>query len=320
MLLLAVLLLRDRESWLHRSRLGLVGGGTLILGALVALGFALLTQAAEAHRGALYASRNFFGTLRVLRENEGEEDEYLKLKHGRITHGLQLADPERRMAPTTYYAEDSGAGLALEHCPARERGEPIRVGVVGLGTGTLAAYARPGDSFRFYEINPDVVRLSAGREPLFTFLRDAPGRVTTVLGDARLSLEREPPERFEVLALDAFSSDAIPVHLLTCEAITLYLRHLAPQGILAVHVSNRYLNLQPVVRGLAGRCGLKALLVDSDEDGDLVWSADWILLARDTASFASHDIRDRGVLLSVDDRGLPVWTDTYSNLLGVLKR
>jgi spermidine synthase len=165
-----------------------------------------------------------------------------------------------------------------------------------------------------------VVRLSTGPKARFSFLRDAPGQMAMVLGDARLTLEREPPERFDVLALDAFSSDAIPVHLLTCEAITLYLRHLAPEGMLAVHVSNRYLDLKPVVRGLAGRCRLKALYVESDDDGDFVWSADWILLARDATSFASSQIRDAGVLLSVDDPGLPVWTDAYSNLLGVLKR
>src|SRR5207247_1095260 len=179
-------------------------------------------------------------------------------------------------------SEERGGARAARH-PRRLAGQPLRVGLVGLGVGTLAAFARAGDAFRAYEINPDVLRLSTGPDPAFTFLRDAPAEVTTILGDARLALEHDPPLDLDVLALDAFSSDAIPVHLLTREAFALYLRHLrGADGVVAVHVSNKYLDLKPVVRGLAGALGLRAVLVDSPASGS-VWSSDWVLVVRDDA-------------------------------------
>ncbi len=158
----------------------------------------------------------------------------------------------------------------------------MRVGVVGLGVGTLAAWSRPGDAFRFYELDPAVARLSAGTEPVFTYLRDAAGEVSVALGDGRLVLEREPPQAYDVLVVDAFSSDAIPTHLLTREAFAAYLRHLAPGGVLAVHITNRYVDLKPVVRGAAVALGLEAEHVPSFENGT-GWSSDWMLLARDRA-------------------------------------
>src|SRR5207248_4401523 len=171
---------------------------------------------------------------------------------GTIVHGKQFLDPDRRGLPTSYYGPRSGIGLAL--LDARAHG-PLRVGVVGPGAGTLAAYGRAGDVFRFYDINSGVVELARSE---FTFLKDSPAKVEVALGDARLSLERERPQNFDVLALDAFSSDAIPVHLLTVEAFKTYLRHLKPGGVLAVHISNRYLDLVPVVqqagRRLRSRC------------------------------------------------------------------
>jgi hypothetical protein len=319
--LVVVVLLLDRSSWLHLGARWRVWTLRLVLTtALAALGVSLERLAADSVRDSEVVTRNFFGVLRVIREDEGTEDESLRLRHGRITHGMQLTAPARRREPTTYYGPTSGVGLMLEHHSRREAGQPLRVGVVGLGTGTLAAYARPGDTFRIYEINPEVVRLSSGPHPVFTFLHDAPGQVTTVLGDARLSLEREPPQNFDVLALDAFSSDSIPVHLITREAFALYLSHLRPGGgVLAVHVSNKYLDLKPVVRGLAGALGLRAALVDSDESGSSVWSSDWILLAHAEADLGPPEVREAEEDLDVTDRRLPLWTDTYSNLLRVVK-
>ena len=204
-------------------------------------------------RGVLRASRGFYGVLRVVREEPGQPDEYVKLLHGQITHGLQLSAPSRRAELTTYYGPSSGAGLAIRRHPKRLAGRPMRVGVIGLGVGTLAAWSRPGDVFRFYEIDPEVARLSEGSRPVFTYLRDARGEVSVSLGDGRLVLEREAPQAFDVLVVDAFSSDAIPTHLLTREAFGVYLRHLAEGGVLAVHVTNRYVDLKPVVRGAAAR-------------------------------------------------------------------
>lgn len=318
--LLVALLLMDAESWLNRGAAARVWACRIAAYAgLTALAWALGAQAIDDLRGMSEVHRGFFGVLSVAVENRGEPNEWRKLRHGRIAHGLQFTAPARRREPTTYYGPKSGAGLALRRHPRRVAGEPLRVGLVGLGVGTLAAYAQPGDVLRVYEINPDVLLLSAGPDPAFTFLRDAPAEVTTVMGDARLALAREPPQGFDVLALDAFSSDAIPVHLLTREAFALYLRHLRAGGVLAVHVSNKYLDLKPVVRGLAGSLGLRAVLVDGRASG-VLWSSDWVLVARDGALFADAEVDAAALPLAVSEPGLPVWTDAYSNLLGALRR
>ncbi len=319
-LLVAVLLL-DPDSWLNRGtaarvwafRIGAYAGLAALAGTLVA-------QVVSNLRGAGDVRRGFFGVIAVALENRGDPDEWRKLRHGRITHGLQFTSAARRREPTTYYGPKSGAGLALRRHPRRLAGQPLRVGLVGLGVGTLAAFAQAGDVFRAYEINPDVLRLSTGPDPAFTFLRDAPAEVTTILGDARLALERDPPLGLDVLALDAFSSDAIPVHLLTREAFALYLRHLrGPDGVVAVHVSNKYLDLKPVVRGLAGAFGLRAVLVDSPASGS-VWSSDWVIVVRDDALLRDPEVDAAALPLAVNEPGLPLWTDDYSNLLLALKR
>jgi spermidine synthase len=194
----------------------------------------------------------------------------------------------------------------------------MRVGVIGLGVGTLAAWSRPGDSFRFYELDPQVASLSAGDAAFFTYLRDARGQSTVTLGDARLALESEPPEAYDVLVLDAFSSDAIPVHLLTLEAFEVYLRHLAPGGVLAVHVTNRHLDLKPVVRGAASRLGLQAEHVPSILNG-FAWGADWMLLARERTLLADELVSAASLPRLPGARTL-VWTDAWSDLVSVLKR
>jgi spermidine synthase len=318
-LLVAVLLL-DPESRLNRGGAGRVWSYRIAAYAgLAVLTWRLDAQAIDDLRGMTEVRRGFFGVLSVALENRGEADEWRKLRHGRIAHGLQFTAPARRREPTTYYGPKSGAGLALRRHPRRLAGGPLRVGLVGLGVGTLAAYARPGDVLRVYEINPEVLRLSAGPDPAFTFLRDASAEVTTVVGDARLSLARELPQDFDVLALDAFNGDAIPMHLLTREAFAVYLRHLRAGGVLAVHVSNKYLDLKPVVRGLAGSFGLRAVLVDARSSA-VLWASDWVLVARDGALFTDAEIDAAALPLVVSGAGLPVWTDAYSNLLGVLRR
>jgi SAM-dependent methyltransferase len=279
---------------------------------------ALLWDVATADRGTVHASRSFYGVLRVVREEAGEPDESLRLLHGRITHGVQLVRPERRSEVTTYFGPTSGVGLAIRRHPKRLAGAPMRVGVIGLGAGTLAAWSRSGDSFRFYELDPDVARLSTGEAPLFTFLRDAGGAVDVVLGDGRLALERETPRAYDVLAIDAFSSDAVPTHLLTREAFAVYRRHLAPGGVLAVQVTNRYVDLKPVVRGAAAAVGLRAEHVPSHERG-IAWSSDWMIVTGDRA-LLDDELVSAATLPRQPKEGEALWTDGWSHLLGVVKR
>jgi hypothetical protein len=318
-LLLAVL--RDENSWLRRGPRHLVWAlRASVVAWVAALVIALSFHVQDTYRGAEKIVRNFYGVLRVIRHDPGTEFEMVQLKHGRIIHGQQLMAPDRRREPTTYYGERTGIGLALQHHPRRRAGLPLRVGCVGLGVGTLAAYARPGDAFVFYEINPDVIALSEGPQPTFTYLRDSPAETAIVPGDARLALEREPPRDFDVIAVDAFSSDAIPVHLLTQEAALVYLRHLrGPDGVLALHLSNRYLDLKPVAQGIAGKLGLEATLVLSLGTAD-AWPSDWVLLTLNRRVLEDPEIDPVSVPLSVDTPGLPLWTDAHSDLIRVLKR
>jgi len=257
--------------------------------------------------------RNFYGALAVVDDGSpGEPDAVRKLIHGTINHGQQFLAPDRRRLPTTYYGPNSGVGLAIEHT----RRSSQRVGVIGLGTGTLATYGRPGDYYRIYEINPLVVQIAHSH---FHFLEDSQAKVEVALGDARLSLEREPPQGFDVLAVDAFSGDSIPVHLLTAEAFQVYFRHLAPGGVLAVHVSNRYLDLKPVVRKLADRFGYSAVLVDTEDgEDDGTFGATWVLVTRNRAFLDTPEVAMAAseAPLRAD---LPLWTDDYSNLFRILK-
>jgi SAM-dependent methyltransferase len=285
---------------------------------------ALAMEAQEELRHCLSSSRNFYGVLQVTEYNKEDPDNlYYVLCHGRIMHGSQYAAAPRRYRPTTYYGEKSGVGLAVLHrCPRPGR---AKVGVVGLGTGTIAVHGRPGDTYRFYEINPAVEQLARTQ---FTYLSDSRARCEVVMGDARLSLEREPPQAYDVLALDAFSSDAIPVHLLTEEAFAIYLRHLKPEGVLAVHISNRFLDLEPVVLGLADRLNLGAAVIsvsedeEYDEEGEVVdqglCSSTWVLVTRDKEFLDREPIRAAATPPAETSSARIVWTDDYSNLLRIL--
>jgi spermidine synthase len=191
----------------------------------------------------------------------------------------------------------------------------MRVAVVGLGTGTLATYGRTGDVYRFYELNSQVIEIARSQ---FSFLNDSRATIETVLGDARLNLERETPQNYDVIAIDAFSSDSIPVHLLTREAIAVYLKHLKPDGVLAFHVTNRFLRLAPVVKAIADEYRLKsALVVDEAEESDLA-KTDWVLVARNSKILEHKEIAS--VATPIDTiPGLAVWTDDYNNLFRILK-
>jgi hypothetical protein len=231
---------------------------------------------------------------------------------GRIVHGLQFADPARRNEPTVYYGRDTGAGQAMAGLAQKE---DLRVGLIGLGIGTMAAYAKPGQSFRFYELNSEVLRFA---EDYFTYLRDCQGRYTVVLGDGRLSLESEEPRHFDLLVLDAFSGDAVPTHLLTKEAFEIYRRHLQPQATVAINISNRYLDLAQVVAGLAEHFGFTMRRVTTQGDAALgQFPADWILLSPPGAK-GDVPLAADGQSASLPQRTL-LWTDDHSNLFEILK-
>ncbi|HVP00825.1 MAG TPA: fused MFS/spermidine synthase [Bryobacteraceae bacterium] len=290
-----------REGWAQRLLWTAV-----TLAAMMALG----EEVRGYHKDALAMTRSFYGSLRVVESVRGG-GRARTLYHGTVQHGAQYLDA-RRTEPTAYFGPESGAGIVLRFCCET----PKRVGIIGLGAGTLAAYGRPGDAFRFYEINPQVIELARSH---FTYLSDSKASVDISLGDARLSLERESGEPYDIFLADAFSGDAIPVHLLTNEAFDLYLRRLKPSGILAVHVSNQYLDLPPVVALLASAHGLTARLVESPKDDAHLYSlADWIVMSRDASFFSRPEIAAAARPIAPRP-GLRLWTDDYNNLVQVFK-
>ncbi|HUJ50122.1 MAG TPA: fused MFS/spermidine synthase [Bryobacteraceae bacterium] len=278
----------------------------------VALAAYLTYAKLDDDRRYVVAVRNYYGVLRVIDVKESPGTLGTRtLVHGNIEHGVQLTRQSLRRTPTSYYGPDSGIGRAIHYFEQRS---PVRVGVVGLGAGVTAAYCRAGDFFRFYDINPLVLNLAT---TWFTFFNDCPGDHQVLLGDARLTMEQQPSQQYDVLAIDAFTGDAIPVHLLTREAVALYLRHLKPGGILAVHVSNRYLDLVPVVARHAADFGKVAMQVSDDGDSeDYFSSSDWILVSADRSVFKDplFKVAHPAKLQS----GLRPWTDDYSNLIQIL--
>jgi hypothetical protein len=279
---------------------------------LVATGFSgfHIHQYINSLTGDALVMRNFYGTLRV-KDVGTDKSMVRRLVHGAIMHGEQHLAPERRGEPTTYYGATAGIAHALKLLGP----PPARVGVVGLGTGTLAAYGRAGDTYRFYEINPQVIRIARRH---FSFLDDSAATIETVLGDARLAMEREPPQNYDVLVVDAFSSDSIPVHLITREAMGVYLRHMKPEGIIAFHVTNRFLHLAPVVKRIADEQGLHVALISDDAEDSELSRTDWVLVSRDKAVLERPGIAKFTSEIETI-RGLGVWTDDFNNLFQILK-
>jgi len=323
----------DRKQW---QLAGVVVAG-LVMALLVSLTMTVREQKEESRR----AERNFYGVLRVIDHRGAEagnvadpggatatigrtsphtplylspyQTSYRRLMNGTIDHGLQFLSPALRRTPTTYYAANSGAGIALRSIARRGA---LRVGVIGLGAGTLAAYGRPGDTYKFYEINPLDVQIAKEE---FTFLSDSPARIELALGDARLSLDRETSPEFDALVVDAFSSDSIPVHLLTREAFALYFRRLKADGVLAIHVSNQYLDLTPVVQAAAAALNKEAVAINNNDDHPQgVYAASWILIGNRQGFYGQRDIEKSGAIL-LPGREQALWTDNYSSLFQVLK-
>ncbi|HVR52172.1 MAG TPA: fused MFS/spermidine synthase [Pseudorhodoferax sp.] len=312
-LLLAATLVGLLAGW--RAGLGRWSLRALPLAAALAavggVGWYGLQYVRDQHAGAIASARNTYGMLRVTQQGRGEL-EVRRLLHGTIMHGEQFTAEDRRREPSSYYGETSGIGRLLLNQGAAG---PLRVGAVGLGTGTLLSYARPGDSYVVYELDEQVVQ--AARR-WFRFIADAPVVPELRMGDARLSMERElaagQPGAYDVIAVDAFSSDAIPVHLLTREALGVYMAHLKPDGLVALHISNRYLDLSPVVAQLAAAQGLQAWQIEDSPVDDHLSFTTWVLVGHRIP----EALQETGWPLQAVP-GAPLWTDQYNNLFKALK-
>jgi len=267
---------------------------------------------------AVAASRSFYGVLTVQDrdvEVPGQPTRRLReLHHGRIQHGSQWLDKELRHEPTAYYANDTAVGQVL-----RGMGEEqsLHVGVIGLGAGALAAYGNEGDYYRFYEINPDVVDIARRH---FSYLADMPAESDVVLGDARIALEREPSQDFDVLILDAFSGDAVPAHLITVEAMEIYLTHIREGGAMVMHISNRHIDLLPVVAGLCRELDLQFKhLPTRMELGNGSGYCEWVVVTQNDELLDKYVADAPTARTFSADEELPVWTDNFSNIIGALR-
>ena len=323
---LAGICLRRDVSGGHVSEKGralVYSGGVFWVGGMAVMAFYLHAHFAEVKGSAISSTRSFYGVLRVDEGDAFTDDHYRALYHGRISHGRQFLSDQFRRWPVSYYTEESGAGLVFRYHPARRdvgSPSPMKYGVIGLGVGTLATYANPGDTVRLYEINSQVEELA--RE-YFTYLEDCDGEESVVLGDARISLEQEisqgRSEQFDALFVDAFSGDSIPIHLLTREAFELYFQHLKPDGVLAVHITNLHLDLSDPVRVLAEELGKEAILIEHEgEEYHMNYSV-WVLVS-DDRKMLDEIVFDGW--MTPWDRDVPKdihWTDDYSNLLDVIE-
>jgi SAM-dependent methyltransferase len=285
----------------------------LAVGALLVTIGCTIWSIREFYDNTIAATRNFYGVLRVQEFGNSDSSQRRSLIHGTILHGTQYLAPEFRRQPTTYYGSMAGIGRVLELLNPSLT--PLKVGVIGLGTGTLAVYGAKDDVYRFYEINPAVLAI-AQRD--FTFLQDSDATIELALGDARLTLEREPKQAFDVLVIDAFSSDAIPVHLITSEALAIYRRHMKPGGIIAFHVTNRFLNLIPVVEALAHAHDMHVIHIADDGEDSLTSRSDWVLLSDSRELFDRPELAEAATEI-VPRRDWRLWTDDFNNLVQVLK-
>ena len=293
-------------------------GRIILLIALLGYGWRLADISLDDIKGSRVVVRNFYSQLRIEDTPQtatGPQHGTLrKMVHGGIVHGEQYLDQKLRRTPTAYYCHRSGIGLAID---SLAQTAPLKIGVVGLGAGTLATYSRAGDEMRIYEINEQVLDLARSE---FTYLSDSPAKIIPVLGDGRLMLEREAPQKFDLLAMDAFSGDSIPAHLLTLEAMQTYFEHLKPGGILAVHITNHYLDLEPVVSAAAKHFGRIALAFDLQpkEKEELCRHSVWVLLLPPERAANLPEALKAGKLLT-PPANFKAWTDSFSNLLGILK-
>lgn len=280
---------------------------------LVLDAFVLVASQVEGDDRTILSVRNFYGTVRVTQEHAPPKADTRSLYHGVIVHGRQVFQTDLRRVPNTYYARTSGLGLALDQCCGSR---PRRIGVIGLGAGAVAVYGNPRDTIRFYEINGAVEDIA---KEYFTYLGDSPASIEIVRGDARVSLAAEPSQRYDVLVIDAFSGDAIPVHLMTAQALEVYRRHLASGGILAFNVSNDFVELAPVIEQLARNAGMQAVrVIDHEDPAREVFDSEWVLVTAN-AGFLTDPAVTRARQPIEVPAGLRLWTDDYSSLFPLIK-
>jgi hypothetical protein len=309
--LLVIALRRDPSVVFHKPwHPASLASAALAAGLVVSVVIVVFRQSGDARLRV----RNFYGSLHVHDIPQvGTDPARRELYNGTIVHGVEFLAAGRAAQPTAYFGPQSGAGIALTTLRAQG---PIRVGIIGLGAGTLASYGQAGDRYTFYDINPLVIQIAHSD---FDFLRESKAQIEIVPGDARLSLERESPRQYDILLVDAFSGDAIPIHLLTREAFELYFRHLKPGGLLAVHISNRFLDLQPVVESGAASVGARTEAVENNPDAsNMIYRSKWMLVTRDGVLPAVPS-GTSAVLEPPTQKPIRVWTDDYSNLLQILK-
>jgi hypothetical protein len=332
---LALLAATALAGWLlmrwgaERGRGGAPIAGVVTAAALLAIGYWQIVDELNVNPNAnsvnIYRGRSFFGVVSVQHRGRNRPQwEYIRFKSGKVPHGMQYVDPVRRKSPeVAYYGAQTGCGVALQY--KLKQPAPCRIGVVGLGAGTIAAYARPGDTIRFYEINPEVIKIA---HDYFHYLEDcAAAPVDVVLGDARLKLEQELKEtqgkgnQFDVLVLDAFSGDAIPTHLLTTEAFQVYKQHLKPDGILVAHITNSYLDLYPVVQDLAREHGYGITRIYRPAEEDTLLERTYYALLTTDQQFLDQtpEVLIRMPANFQKKRDIPLWTDRYHNLFQVLR-
>lgn len=321
--LMIFLFIRKKQSNLSMRRPGWVSQLAMVL-MLGAVGLILMAHARSQAAGLLASTRNFYGSLAVSMADADQPGmRRYTLRHGRILHGMQFLDEEKRLQPTTYFGSGSGIGVLLTHYPrnASEQ-QGLRIGIIGLGIGTMSAYGKPGDTIRYYEINPEVTRLASDPHGYFTYLRDCKARIEFAPGDARLSMEHEVQsgnsQQFDILAIDAFTADTIPVHLLTREAFDIYLRQLKPGGVLVIHITNRYLDLRPVLWRQSQEFKLKFAWIHSGAEPPLNTMADWVLLTADERKLRIPAIAS-AVVPHTEFSQPPLWTDDYTNLFHMLR-
>jgi hypothetical protein len=312
--------------WFARRRRGRVLNWSLLASGLLGAGLCTLVvalgmQVHDSLRNSLLSARNFYGVLSVFEYlDTGSATRYRLLLHGRITHGMQFASPERAREITSYFGPSSGLGLAMRHFPRQQN---QRIGLLGLGVGTITAYGKPGDYVRVYEINPQVKQIA--QDP-FTYVANSRAKVEIVMGDGRLSMESEPPQNFDILIMDAFSSDAVPVHLLTKEAFGIYQKHLKPDGAILVNVSNRYLDLRPVVENAAREFGYQVHHIncedgaggDDDENTWWLYASSWMILSKNKAFMEKNELK-WAASPPAPKNDVPLWTDDYTSMFKILQ-
>lgn len=318
--IIALLFLFSRKEYAFKKNLYKNAGYIIGVSLLILMGYTYYTESRSKNSIVLESRRNFYGVLKVIEKNKNSDTWMRQLIHGVIAHGLQLMDKNFMNVPLAYYGAQSGIGLAINFHSERynpENNYRLNVGMIGMGIGTISAFGKENDTFKYYEINDEVEILA---KKYFSYVSNSKSKTDVVIGDGRISLERElnktGSNMFDVLGVDAFSGDAVPIHLLTKEAMDLYLKHLKKDGILAFHISNKYLNLVPVMKGLTMHSGIPFYgFVQKGDSDNLLKDAEWILFTTNKNFISNPEVSKFIVPINMNLIKAEQWTDDYSSIL-----